>query len=117
MRFKLDENLPWGISKIMIENGHDVETVLSEKLKGCSDEMLINTCVWEQRILITLNFDFADIIAYPPQTYPGIIVIRAKSQNKSQIQLLITKLLTLFQDNDPAGSLWIVEEDRVRIRQ
>jgi predicted nuclease of predicted toxin-antitoxin system len=70
-----------------------------------------------QRILITLDYDFADILAYPPQTYAGIIVIRAKNQNKSQIQVLITKLLILFEDYNPAGSLWIVEEDRVRIRK
>jgi|ADurb_Ile_02_Slu_FD_contig_21_1038128_length_725_multi_6_in_0_out_0_1 predicted nuclease of predicted toxin-antitoxin system len=117
MRFKLDENLPWSISNIMIDYGYDVETVLSEGLNGCSDDKLINTCTREQRILITLDYDFADILAYPPQTYAGIIVIRAKNQNKSQIQVLITKLLILFEDYNPAGSLWIVEEDRVRIRK
>ena len=45
MRFKLDENLPWSISNIMIDYGYDVETVLSEGLNGCSDDKLINTCV------------------------------------------------------------------------
>jgi predicted nuclease of predicted toxin-antitoxin system len=76
MRFKLDENLPWSISNIMIDYGYDVDTVLTEGLNGCSDDKLINTCTREQRILITLDYDFADILAYPPQIYPGIIVIR-----------------------------------------
>ena len=34
MRFKLDENLPWSISNIIIDYGYDVETVLSEGLDG-----------------------------------------------------------------------------------
>lgn len=91
MRFKLDENLPWSISKIIADSGHDVETVLSEGLGGCPDDQLINICLQEQRTLITLDYDFADIITYPPQTYSGIIVVRVKNQAISAIQVLIAK--------------------------
>lgn len=116
MRFKLDENLPLSISKIAADAGHDVETVLSEGLNGYPDNQLINICLREKRTLITLDYDFADVITYPPHIHSGIIILRVKNQSKSAIQALITKILPMFHAHNPEGSLWIVEEERIRIR-
>jgi predicted nuclease of predicted toxin-antitoxin system len=59
-RFKLDENLPRDAEELFLAAGHDVETVLSERLGGEPDRKVIEVSRAEDRILVTLDVDFAD---------------------------------------------------------
>ena len=85
MRFKLDENLPWEAARPLESAGHDVTTVLSQQMGGWPDEQIASAIFEEQRVMITLDLDFADIRAYPPDSLPGIIVVRTKSQDRESI--------------------------------
>ena len=58
-RFKLDENMPRDAERLLRSGGFDVETVVSEGLGGAADPAVIAACRIEQRILITLDLDFA----------------------------------------------------------
>jgi predicted nuclease of predicted toxin-antitoxin system len=49
---------------------------------GSPDKNIIEVCQQENRILVTLDLDFADTRAYPPQNYPGIIILTAFRQDK-----------------------------------
>ena len=81
MRFKLDKNLPVEASSLLREAGHDALTVLDQNMGGNADEYIIQICSREQRALITLYLDFADINTYPPANYHGILVLRIKRQS------------------------------------
>lgn len=116
MRFKLDENLPVEAADILQQAGHDAETVHAEQLAGINDQRLSIVCQEEQRILITLDLGFADIRNYPPENYPGFVVLRSKRQDNPTILGIIQNLVGTFEKEDVAGKLWIVEEKRIRIR-
>ena len=62
---------------------------------------------------------FADIVAYPPQKYNGIISLQIKNHPEI-IPRLIAKLEELFSlHNDPSyyrGKLFLVEVHRIRVR-
>lgn len=75
MKFKLDENIPVEASILLGESGHDAVTVLDQNMGGKEDEHIIQICTQEQRALITLDLDFADIKAYPPSNFHGIFVL------------------------------------------
>ncbi len=85
MKFKIDENLPIEIAELLIKNGHDAKTVNDQQLKGTKDSALINLCKQENRAMVTLDTDFSDITAYPPEEYTGIIVLRVGSQTKNHV--------------------------------
>lgn len=74
MKIKIDENLPIDAADVFKTAGHDTESVYSEGLEGASDRQLIIICKREQRVLITLDYDFSNILIYPPEKYEGIIV-------------------------------------------
>ena len=65
---------------------------------------------------MTLDNDFANIYAYPPGKYPGILVLRPASQAKPAILQLVRRLIGVFRDRLPDRELWIVEPDRIRYR-
>lgn len=100
----------------MCKAGHDALNVLDQALGGCADPEIAAICQRESRIIVTLDTDFADILAYPPEQYPGIIVLRPRRQDKPHVLELFTRLMDKFSAEPLEGRLWIVEEHRVRIR-
>ena len=116
MRFKLDENLPREASALFREAGHDALTVADQRLSGADDAALYDVCGQERRILVTLDVDFANVQAYPPVQSPGLIVLRLKEQSRPAVLSAIGSVLSLLQHEPVNGRLWIVEEQRIRIR-
>lgn len=81
MRFKIDENLPVEVADLLRTANYDAITVLEQDLGGAPDSHLLAVCQQEDRILISLDTDFADIRAYPPDEYPGLVVLRLHRQD------------------------------------
>ena len=117
MRFKLDENLPVDLARLFRAAGHDALTVLDQNLQGARDPDLADVCMLEDRAIVTLDTDFANIRSYPPEVYPGLIVFRPGTQSREQILRIGNRLLTALSGATLAGQLWIVEDTRIRVRQ
>ena len=116
MQFKIDENLPVEIAELLTNVGYDAKTVNEQHLQGVKDPLLIDRCKSENRVLVTLDTDFSDIRAYPPQGFSGIIVLRVGSQAKLHVIKVFQGIIPLIQLEPINQRLWIVEETRVRIR-
>jgi predicted nuclease of predicted toxin-antitoxin system len=116
MKFKIDENLPIELADLLQNEGYDASTIYSESLKGAKDPTVIAVCQQEQRVLITLDLDFADIYRYPPQDYVGIIVLRVYRQDKLYLMSFFQKLIPAISQHPLKGHLWIAEEGKLRIR-
>ena len=116
MRFKFDENLPGEMASLFAEVGHDAATVLDEGLAGAKDDEIAAICLSEDRVLVTLDTDFADIRAYPPQHRPGIVVFRVSSHAREHLLEVGSSLLRSLVGASLQGQLWVVEDARIRIR-
>ena len=117
MRFKLDEHLPLEIKDLLGQHQHDAITVAEEGMAGSIDPDVAQVCRKEARALLTLDLDFSDIRAYPPEDYHGIVVFRPAIQSITTLLRLTTRLLTLLEREPLEGHLWIVEDHQVRIRE
>ena len=116
MKFKTDENLSPLIAEMLRSLGHDAMSVLEQKMGGKPDEHIASVVTEEGRALITLDLDFANIQAYPPKEYPGLIVLRTARQDHVTVVKLLQTVLPLMELEGVGGKLWIVEEGRVRVR-
>ncbi len=116
MDFKIDENLPVEVGDLLRQVGHNAVTVVEQHLEGASDSDIASVCQEEGRALITLDTDFADIRAYPPAQFLGLIVLRLHRQDKPHVLEVIKRLTPLLSSEPLEHLLWIVEETRVRIR-
>jgi predicted nuclease of predicted toxin-antitoxin system len=117
MRLKIDENLHDDVADLLAGDGHEVETVHTEGLRSCGDQVLADHCRAEGRTLITLDLDFADIRAFPPRLHAGMIVLRLGNQSRAHVLHVMSGLLSLLQREPLIGRLWIVSESNVRIRE
>lgn len=116
MNFKLDENLPVDLVQILRSADHDASSVFEQNLSGEQDRTVLDMCRAENRALITLDLDFADVRSCPPSQNRGIIVLRLQRQDRPHIESIIKRLLPVFESESVDGRLLIVDENRVRIR-
>jgi len=115
LKFKLDENLDVRLATAMQAKGFNGDTVLSEALSGTSDDGLFEVCKATDRVLITLDLDFANPLRFPPGAASGIMVLRPQSINLAQVRSLLFHALARLKQEDIKGRLWIVEPARVRV--
>ena len=116
MKFKVDENLPVELAELVREAGHDALTVGEQQLKGSQDLDLARVCKTEDRVLVTLDTDFADLRLYPPEKHSGLLVLRLAKQDKPHVMSVFRRVLKVLGEESIAGYLWVVDETRIRIR-
>ena len=116
MLFKVDENLHPDVVVLLQQYGHEAVSVRGQGLRGASDHVIANVCKGEGRALLTLDLDFSDIRAYPPDQFHGLIVLRIANHGRPYVLRVVERFLVLLNREPLAGHLWIVEEHRVRIR-
>ena len=116
MKFKLDENIGRRGLDLLRRAGHDVVTVRDEGLAGAPDEEIFSVVVSESRALITLDYDFAQILRFPPHSSAGVVVLELGG--RASLEALLDRLralLTNLDSHSVAGRLWIIEPGRVRM--
>ena len=71
LKFKVDENLPTEAAELLTGAGHDAVTVRDQRMAGQPDANVATVCQREDRVVVTLDLDFADIRAYPCRLFPS----------------------------------------------
>lgn len=118
MHFLIDADLPRSVGDLLQRYGHEATDVRDIGMRSALDVTIAQHAQREGVCLLTGDFDFSDIRAYPPGDYAGIVVLVIPSTVTS---LYITQLLEMFlQQSDLIdqlpGKLAIVEAGRVRLR-
>ena len=86
MRLKPDENLSIRLKDPLVSLGFDVCTVFDEGLCGASDISVAQAATEEERILLTLDVEFADLRKHSPGTHPGVVLFRPRSSGPLEIR-------------------------------
>jgi predicted nuclease of predicted toxin-antitoxin system len=76
MRFLLDESADARLVPYLRANGHDVTSLVTDYPAGLPVPDVLATAVREQRILITNDRDFGDLVFLQEQPHVGVILFR-----------------------------------------
>jgi predicted nuclease of predicted toxin-antitoxin system len=116
MRFLTDENIYPPMVAVLRELGHDVFDIKEQQLFGIDDDQVIKMAHEQNRILITLDKGFSNILLYQPGTHPGIIVLRVWRLTITKATDILRHFIEGISEVRLAGKLAIVEPSRVRFR-
>lgn len=117
MKLKLDENVDPRAVAILRTAGHDVATVPDERLSGQPDTVIETACRREARCLVTLDLDFANVLAYPPERCSGLVVLRHPKPTAAGLLNLVRQFAAWLERENPERRLWIVEPGRLRVHE
>ena len=116
MKFLVDENLPEEAAEKLRAAGHEAVSVPARKLSGSSDATVAALCKAEQRALLTLDGDFGNTLCYPQAEFFGLVVLRLLPQDKHSVLRVLDLLIPKLHEEELRGKLWVVDEERIRIR-
>jgi predicted nuclease of predicted toxin-antitoxin system len=85
VKIKLDENLSRHLKDALSQLGHDVATAVEEGLLGKVDTEVGAAAKGEDRMIFTLDLDFADLRKFAPGSHPGVVLFRPRSMGHSRL--------------------------------
>ena len=119
LRFFADQCVPGPVIDALRAAGHQVLRLREHIPPDSPDPAVISAAQELDAVLVSLNSDFADIVAYPPSGYKGIVAIQLRNHPEVLPQLLSRLDAYLCEHPEMShccGKLFLVEVHRIRIR-
>jgi predicted nuclease of predicted toxin-antitoxin system len=116
MKFKVDENLPAELLDDLRGAAHEAETVPEEGLTGAPDAVILESVRTDGYTLLTMNKGIADVRAYPPDHYAGIVLFRPSTSGRGAVRAFVRRHLPTILHTDLAGHLMVITERSIRVR-
>jgi predicted nuclease of predicted toxin-antitoxin system len=117
MKLKLDENLSRHLKPVLIGLGHDVRAAADEDLLSHPDVEVAASATREDRILLSLDIEFADLRKYPPGSHPGIVLFRPASLGPLSVNRFIEGFVRSTDLSALSGCVAVVEPQGIRVRR
>ncbi len=118
MRIKLDENLPAELVDDLQALGHRVDSVVSERLAGRPDAVVVDAARRTGRVLFTLDKGLGDIRRFPPKQHGGVVVFRLRSRGRAATRAaVLAASRRIPMGRTLAGRLLVVTESSIRSRR
>jgi len=117
-RFLVDEDLPRSLARLLRTESLDAEDVRDVGLRGKTDSEVLQYAVSHDRVVITADLDFANLLAVPLGSHHGILVARLPNEVPvARLNAVILDAIKALSDDEVRGSLVIVEPGRIRLRR
>ena len=116
IRFLVDANVPRSVVRCLRDLGHDAHDVRDVLPDGTSDSVVFSVAQEEERMLVTHDLGFSNIIAYPPGSHTGVIVIRPQNLRPATTASLVCSYVEAHEDQ-LLGALIILSPGRARVRR
>lgn len=114
MRFLADECCPLAVVARLRAAGHDVRYA-AESDHRADDLALLAVAEAENRIIVTEDFDFGDLLIRDQHQAPGVIILFLPHLSPDERAERLARVLS-FRSFSPQRALTIVEATRVRQR-
>jgi len=116
MRFLADMGVSTGVMEWLRNNGHDAKHLREEGLHRMPNGEIFTKAIHENRIIITFDIDFGEIVALAKGKRASVILFRLHNTRTSH---LLDRLSAVLKDSAKAleeGAVVVVEEARHRVR-
>lgn len=115
MKFLLDANMKKSVGKFLESSGFAVRYLAGTADRGLPDDRVLHLAFTENRILITNDKDFGDLIYHQQHPHCGVILFRLTNGTDANY---IRRLFSILHssENDIVNHYIVVTDDHVRLR-
>jgi predicted nuclease of predicted toxin-antitoxin system len=115
MRFLADENFPRPALEALRRSDWDVFSI-AEQCPGRSDEEVAALCADQQRILLTFDKDFGELV-FRRRVSAGSGVVLFRITPESPEEAANFALALIESQPDVRGAFCVITRDRIRVRR
>jgi predicted nuclease of predicted toxin-antitoxin system len=113
MKFLVDENLGSSVSKWLRQQGHDVLCIGAD-FSGIDDVVVLKKAHDENRILITCDTDFGELVFKDQHEHSGVVLLRMTNMDFDKILKFLKNVLD-GHENELQGSFIVANDTGIRV--
>jgi len=117
MNFLLDMGLAQRTALFLRAQGYDAVHLREQGLQRLPDEQIVQKALAENRIILTHDLDFGQIVALSRGQYPSVITFRLADMRAPTVNQYLQEVLARFAAELMTGALISVTEQAIRLRR
>ncbi|HEX6778586.1 MAG TPA: DUF5615 family PIN-like protein [Ktedonobacterales bacterium] len=115
MRFLLDENADYELATFVRSLGHDITTIVEDYTRSTEDPDILAIANRENRVIITNDKDFGELIFRRRLPNKGIILFRLGNEAVEIKQRWLLKVLA--EHTHQIGQFIVITDRGIRVRR
>ncbi len=116
MKFLADAGISPRTVEFLRSSGHDAVHVRERGMQRSPDSEILALSRREERVLLTFDLDFGDLLALGALENPSVLIFRMANETASAVNARIETVLGERAAELESGTLILVEETRYRVR-
>jgi predicted nuclease of predicted toxin-antitoxin system len=117
VKFLADMGVSMTTVDLLREAGETVVHLRDEGLHRLPDDQILEKASREQRVVLTFDLDFGDLLAASGDTTPSVILFRMRNQTPAAVTPKLFRVLGACRAELERGAIVIVEDERYRLRR
>ncbi len=117
MRILADMHISPNTVQHLMRTGHDAIRVDAVMPNTATDRDIVGWAARNDRVVLTQDLDFSDIIALSGAIRPSLITLRLSDSRVENVNRVLESVLPQFEHCMDAGIVVTVGDDSVRVRQ
>jgi len=117
MKFLVDMALSPKTVKFLQNSDYDAVRVNELGMAKSKDKIILEYAAENDMVVITADLDFGDILAYTKYKKPSVIIFRLRDPSPDHVNSLLLSSLPRIKDSLEKGSIIVIEDHRIRIRE
>ncbi len=117
MKFLCDMGVSLTVSKWLKSNNFDAIHLLDENFQRLSDDLIFEKAKQEDRIILTFDLDFGEILSRLKAEHSSVIIFRLENQTPINVIKHMEVILTNYSTQLMEGVVLLITEKKYRIRR
>lgn len=115
MRLLLDQDVYAGTARFLLRLGHDVVPAARIGLSRAEDEEILRVAQEQNRILVTRDRDFGNLV-FVQELGAGVIYLRMVPSTQAAVHAELERVLSLHTEDELSQAFVVVKVEGHRIR-
>lgn len=116
MKFLADMGIAQSTINWLKANGYDSVHLRDKGLQSISDTEIVKIAKKEERVILTCDLDFGDLMAASQEICPSVIIFRLDDEKPKNVNKRLAQILKESFHALEKGAIISVEESRHRVR-
>ena len=116
MKILVDESLSARVARLLAVAGHDAVHVGDLGLLGALDEAVLDAAQTDDRVLVSADTDFGELLAIGAFTKPSVVLVRRSPHAVEDQAELLLRCLDAAGEELVNGAIVVLTPTRLRVR-